>query len=154
MVKVDMLYLAYKISLLLFKSLYQERWGGREESKFLSLFWSVGRLSVALLCFTLLLVTIYVPLVVLPTRSLAHPNQNQAVTMETPPQQQPSTTTNQHTENKNKKTTECYHQLFNSFCSFHKSERSDISANVVDICLCVNVMLSWNKNCDIYTRLI
>ena len=89
------IYLAYKISLLLFK-LCTRKVGG-EESKFLSLFWSVGSLSVALLC-ALLLVTIYVPLVVLPTRSLAHPNQNQAVTMETPPQQQPSTTTNQHTE--------------------------------------------------------
>ena len=90
--------------------------GRLEESKFLSLFWFVGSLSAALLC-ALLLVTIYVPLVVLPTRSLVHPNQNQAVTMETPPQQQPSTTTNQHTENKNK-TTECYHQLFNSFSQF------------------------------------
>ena len=28
------------------------------------------------------------------------------------------------------------------FCSFHKSDRSDIAANVVDIHLCVNIMLS------------
>ena len=28
------------------------------------------------------------------------------------------------------------------FRSFYKSDRSDISGNVVDICLCVNVMLS------------
>ena len=27
------------------------------------------------------------------------------------------------------------------FCSFHKSDRSAISANVVDICLCINIML-------------
>ena len=29
------------------------------------------------------------------------------------------------------------------FRSFHKSYRSDISANVVDICLCVDFMLSY-----------
>ena len=28
------------------------------------------------------------------------------------------------------------------FRSFHKSDKSDISANVVDICLYVNIMLS------------
>ena len=37
----------------------------------------------------------------------------------------------------------CSCPLFQYSCrSFHKSDRSDIFANVTDICLCVNIMLS------------